>query len=894
MTDEVLALIISTDDIEQGRIWDKWGKDIRPDRRVDQILLGELEQLGNWLTDNNVSIQTAHALIGNFVYLRYLRDRNILSNKKLESWDIAPDHLFTRNATLSAFNKVNEHLDEWLNGSVFPLSFHTPDYRAKHVRRVAGIFFGDEVDGQLHLDFKAYDFSSIPTETLSSIYEQFLHATDPKTEKTRGEKAGAHYTPVTLVNLTIDELGKQKPLAEGMKVLDPSCGSGAFLVQCYRRLIEKKRIQGATLTPTLLKKILVEHIFGVELYEDACQIAALSLILTLLDNVQPSDLEWKRHEKFELPDLLGNNIFCADFFDPNSRWAKKSAGLEFDWVIGNPPWKIVKTKSSAEGDLHAWNWMVSPDNKEHPATNNQLAEAFTWKIRDHLGEDGVAGLILPAMTLTKQDLRFRKAFFTENRVFTVVNLANLRKNLFYSKKMRGGKKTSASAPAAVVIFRKGEFRPNDTILTYSPFAIDQIPSRSLAKKIPWSIVINSSDAQELSANDVCDGFHLHWKMAMWGSPRDMRMFERVRGKFSSFSDFCRDHHLSIRKGFELRTEASQEEKEFIPQLVGKNKLISKKLKHCGRIFEFPPDSLSRITSDAAYLRIRGGRAGLDVSTPPHIILDASRQFAVYSDDFIAILHPFIGIGGSSNTVLLKALTVYLNSDFSTYFEFLLSSEWGIKSPRAWKGTLQHLPIPDAISSGETTRSWASLYDRLKESSGSRRALLLRELNNSVSDALSLRESERILVDDMVNSRLKLLDGKVSRELLGQPSPADLKSYLGEFQRVLDSFVGASYRHEIVAYRFKNVAMLQVRMFSGGKKKEPRIVEGNSEMDDALSSTFQRLRQRHSQWLYFDRCLKIYEGSSMYVLKPLQMSQWLRSKALSDADDVIGEYIALQG
>jgi hypothetical protein len=67
-----------------------------------------------------------------------------------------------------------------------------------------------------------------------------------------------------------------------------------------------------------------------------------------------------------------------------------------------------------------------------------------------------------------------------------------------------------------------------------------------------------------------------------------------------------------------------------------------------------------------------------VSTPPHIILDAGRRFAVYSDEFLAVPTRQIGIASSAgNEALLKALSLYLSSDFVTYQQFFTTSEWGI-------------------------------------------------------------------------------------------------------------------------------------------------------------------------------------------------------------------------
>jgi hypothetical protein len=94
--------------------------------------------------------------------------------------------------------RVCADLDDWLNGSVFPL---TPrmmnDIGTDHLQRAAGVFAGDSPKGQMHLSFDAYDFSYIPIETLSIVYEQFLHARKSDTATTVGRKRGAYYTPAS-------------------------------------------------------------------------------------------------------------------------------------------------------------------------------------------------------------------------------------------------------------------------------------------------------------------------------------------------------------------------------------------------------------------------------------------------------------------------------------------------------------------------------------------------------------------------------------------------------------------------------------------------------------------------------------------------------------------------
>ena len=232
---------LSANAIDNGKVWAVWGDEVTPRTRVDWTLLDNLRGLERELRSQGLKRDLAHALIGKFVYLRYLRDRKILSDRKLSRWGISPADVFSRKAKLDSFRDINQHLDDWLNGAIFPLEANA--IRSSHLQLVAGVFSGDSPQGQLHLDFQPYDFSYIPIETLSVIYEQFLHSPE-KGKLSRGRKVGAYYTPLPLVNYMLNELEMRRPLVEGMRVFDPSCGSGAFLVQCYRALIEKRLSNG--------------------------------------------------------------------------------------------------------------------------------------------------------------------------------------------------------------------------------------------------------------------------------------------------------------------------------------------------------------------------------------------------------------------------------------------------------------------------------------------------------------------------------------------------------------------------------------------------------------------------------------------------------------------------
>lgn len=266
--------------IDSGRIWQsQYGRALNTNQRVDKRLLRSLKQLGDALKQDGLRREVAHALIGKYVYISYLRSRGILSDAWLARHaQITPSSVLTLEANVASLRKLVQALEKRFNGQIFPIDFDgEPTLKDKHVSWVASIFNGGEIirDApemvhQLHLPFQAYDFRYIPVETFSAIYEQFI---DQRKEK------GAIYTPEFLADYLLSEVEWAKPLSRGMKILDPACGSGVFLVLAYRRLIEKEMARlERPLQPEELRTLLLESIYGVERERDACYVTEFSLM----------------------------------------------------------------------------------------------------------------------------------------------------------------------------------------------------------------------------------------------------------------------------------------------------------------------------------------------------------------------------------------------------------------------------------------------------------------------------------------------------------------------------------------------------------------------------------------------------------------------------------------
>jgi hypothetical protein len=888
--------------IDNGTIFQNWSEHIKPNTRVDWKLLDSLKKLGKQLRNETPSLPTniAHTLIGKYVYLWYLRERDILSDRKLHAWDIKYDEVFGRNATLSALYSLEKELENWLNGSVFPLP-QKGTFKDAHVRKVASTFQGDEpLSGQMHLGFPAYNFAYIPIETLSVVYEQFLHA------EGQGRKKGAYYTPIHLVNFMLDELDAKKPLKKGMKVFDASCGSGAFLVQCYRRLIERtftpKLNKG--IEPSNLSKLLTDHIYGLEVDEDACGVTELSLILTLLDYVNPPDLS---KAKSPLPTLRDQNIFhCREgFFDPDSKWEKTKSKDGYNWIVGNPPWKEInaeKLDKLEPPDLSALKWMKENKTK-FTVNNNQLAEAFAWKVTQSLSKRGVVGLLLPAGTLFKKTAKgFRAKFFTKTKTWCVVNFSNLRHLLF-----RG-----AVNPAAAFFyaFLQEEEEIGQNIVTYAPFAVDQLQrykENGNKKEKLWTVIVNDCGIREIQASEAMTGQELPWKLAMWGTVRDKRLLKSVNKRFDGLSEFVKKHNFKMHQGPALRTEDANEPVDFIEEIVGQKALNMRCLQGYRHIFSIPGKALYRLDKNNCFLRRRTGKKSLEGCRPPHVIIDAAGRFAVFSNEFIVIPPRPIGISGNSpaDVNLLKALSLYLSSDFAFYYQFLSSSYWGIERDRPDKKDLETLPIPlDNLSSKELS-DWTNLHGELTRASlnsqensdapllGDLRPLddfkvLLQHLNELVYKVLGIKKTERWLIEDLLDVRIKLNQGAIAKEAVKPATKSEMIAYATTLKNELDDFLSEPDRHGINVYYSDDSAIIRILHLKNSDAGRPEIIEINAETQAEFAKLARQLPREQGQWIYFNRGLRFFEGRTTYIFKPRERLYWLKSQALVDADEFIAD------
>lgn len=258
--------------------------------------------------------------------------------------------------------------------------------------------------GELYYPKCEYEFSVMPADILGSVYERFLGKTIRLTaahhakieEKPEVRKAGGvYYTPKYVVDYIVENTvgkiieGKTPKEVESIRICDPACGSGSFLIGAYQYLLiwhlnyynlipghnltpgpsPKRRGENSTvltpdgnLTTAEKKRILLNNIYGVDIDPQAVEVTKLNLLLKALEGETQASINQQLqlfHERV-LPNLgkniqCGNSLIGPDFYDNQldlfSEQMKKINAFDwqigfpevfkqggFDVVIGNPPY----------------------------------------------------------------------------------------------------------------------------------------------------------------------------------------------------------------------------------------------------------------------------------------------------------------------------------------------------------------------------------------------------------------------------------------------------------------------------------------------------------------------------------------------------------------------------
>lgn len=445
------------------------------DKRLLRALQHLHQRLAATLATGNLSAAIVNRLIGRVLYTFLLLDRGIVPHAwapgLVTSDKSGPDA--KPQITLSQFWALQERIDDIFNGAVFVLD--TSDrgrIRQEHLDLAIDYLRGGTTlhKGGEQTELFEIDLTAIQIETLSAVYEEFLRSESPVSVRDNG----VVYTPPFLVDFVVNRIDDEHQFSKDSRVLDPTAGSGVFLVAAYRRIVE--RILAERQVPRLpmeeLRQILVQCIFGVEKAASAAAVAAFSLYLNLLEYADPAELmaivtEKRRPRVF--PPLIDTNIAVTDFFSKTRHFPD----VQFSCVAGNPPWKPLQDVTP---------FKVPSDD---PVDGQEASEYITWlTLRRYLAPDGMLGLVVPSKSMSSPSAKtFLTGLGRTFHVRAIVNLSHWRRHLF----------ENAEHPAALLFVANRQVNHGSRTAFYAP----ALWTQPFTPNAMWTLAIDRSDVQWL-------------------------------------------------------------------------------------------------------------------------------------------------------------------------------------------------------------------------------------------------------------------------------------------------------------------------------------------------------------------------------------------------------------
>ncbi len=483
--------------VETGEYFHRHASSFDPAHRVDRDLLNNLQATRDKLVETphtKLDVDVLDALLCRLVFVCYLFDREVVGPTYLNSIGLKnAGHLRDvlgiqpRSKAKSCLYDLFRKLGKDFNGDLFSDNLDAEEKKVA-VSYIAPLddFFRatDARSGQG--SFWPYDFSAIPVEAISAIYERFLKGSD--------KLDGAFYTPRFLAELVLDAALSTSHSLLGLSCLDPACGSGIFLVGLFNRMAEEWKQANPNAQNNRrareLRTVLCS-LHGIDINPTACRITAFSLYLAYLDQLTPRDIQELQHKGHKLPKLVHypetstskkveGNIWCGDFFADDRRYP-----VDVDLVIGNPPWG----STAVQGTLAA-TWCANPDHR-YPIPDRQLSAAFIWKAPHHVMDSGKICLVLPHGTIFNHGttaLEFQRTFFKRHAVDSVFNLVDYQFFLF----------EEARHPAIVLTYQKNAPENRQHEIEYLAPKTDWLVTRAEV------ISVMPEDRCTISTGDVFD------------------------------------------------------------------------------------------------------------------------------------------------------------------------------------------------------------------------------------------------------------------------------------------------------------------------------------------------------------------------------------------------------
>ena len=877
-------------DLVSGQFFQEHSQRFQRKQAADQMLLKNLKSVRKRLQKNQLDDDTIHDLLARIIFIQFLFDRqdsegNPALNTTLLDYLYITKKLSARYSHLADI--LRNHRDtyqffRWLNGKfngdLFPgkgateeereTEWQTEEQKVKqpHLNILADFVSGhvDIETGQLSL-WPYYHFDVIPLEFISSIYEEFV---------SKKSGTGVHYTPEHIVDFVLDGVLPWDSQEWDIKILDPACGSGIFLVKAFQRLIHRwEQAHPKTIQPSDLKCLLENNLFGVDVDAQAVRVASFSLYLTMLDKVEP---QYYWENEFRFPRLRERQLIAADFFQEDKEGFRsvQDAG-KYDLVVGNAPWgknTVTPAAKSWAGDV----WTITYGN---------IGPLFLPKAASLTKFGGQIAMMQPALALIFNQVgtaqEFRARLFSEFKIEEIVNLSALRFGLF----------KDAISPACIITM--SAIPPDGEPLTYI------CPKPVMTNEDDYHIVIepdyiNTIYPQEALTNPLV------WTALMWGGRRDLSLVRRLNQE-SSIEKLKERGMAKTRQGV-TKGDRRKVENSLV------NKRILKSSESLDSSFLYLNAEKLSINDDP-YIDSGTGLSSLSAFQLPQMILklswqknsgrfrsaiiepDNTNQGIICSESYVSIHIP------ESYISQLNAACLSYNSKLAVYYLLLSSGRFASYIPEVNVDDLLRVPIPE-LSVGD--------LHNIKT---------IDDIDEGIRQAFEFKDSEWVLINDLFNYTLPDFKGdfaspgrKITHRIdnnhsQNNPEP-ELTAYCEYFLRVLKAGFGQDKQVCATIFQEQTKTLLPIRLVaiylnkpdSGGVHIEPIDSPDLMELLENLNKLYLERGSIENGGIFYQRVARIYDSRELngvkiptiYLIKPDKIRYWTCSMALRDADEVAAD------
>ncbi len=897
-------------------------------KRVNQQLFENIKQTILLLKDKfSLEEELAKVLILRLIFIRYLIDRKIKidnffiegnENEVLIRRKSLSDLIANPTKLLSFFNYLNDRF----NGVLFKNS--NIELTQSQSGILSKLFDPDGVnqdeiknlfsDTKFEVEFKyeVFDFGIIPVELISGIYETLLD------EDTKNATS-AIYTPPFLVDYmlteTVDKYFEENKSTSECKIFDPAMGSGIFLVQGLRRMIERE----LEINPTLdnetfgknIRKIAERNLFGIDINQEAIDVACFSIYVALLDYQEPGDIDI-----YHFPNLRDNNFFKSNFFvrkineldseDVVNELNKFVSNLEkikenkLDFIIGNPPWKRNKS------DYHIGWLNENSVYKKKDLGEKEIALSYLMRVNDFMNENTICSLIVTSTIFynVSDTLRYVKSkFFDCYSIQAILDLSPVRRLVFDGEKIseklniKSGKieikKQKISSPALVIQFKRFDKIYSDL----NPIHYKSVKSNRFFSKFSKNLVIEKFDSKEILQKHFIENYWM-FKVALYGNTLDFLLLKKLEENKTKIIDLIDGKTIFKGAGIERGKNPN-----YYPDLVGMPVYENKDVREV-----FSTDNNLKVLKEKDVFLSRGREK--DIFVGNKILFrennkDETSLWLSYIDFDVVFRKGFFSIA-SKNDDFIKMLFSFIKSNLITYFLYNISCAWGVATRPAIRFNEELLKFP-FIEPSETQRNKLVLLvnDLLKPYEehykqfpnmvfqGEPNTSILENINSIIEEIYSIKGYEKDLIDYVLNvSRYQFQDSKqkmISDFGSGIRNKKDVLTkyadvYIQEFEKIYDNQL-----FKVEVYELDHFITMNFLILDEKPNCEDQI-EFVSEVNDA-KKLFQKLStlsiskiasNTNSELnLFIQKDIKGFEENSFYIIKPKEYKCWHRAMAWYD-------------